>query len=554
MDKATPEQFLDGKETLDRRPHFKAPDPNGELIPVMRLLDDCLLTDEIEPPMRSPDGWPVDTRVAEPLGMHELVSAGANSEEDNASSRLPPPKILTLAPHTSCSMALMIERYVAFYRRITKKGADPIEIPRRLPTIFVNHYLNFTASRLPRVSAVTTTPLILPNGQLLAANGLDRDRRIVFRIEPEVIELIPTGRASGAVVEHAMKFLADEWLVDVQTDYSGKCVLIALALTVIERPVFAERPAFFVTSGKRGGGKTTAINMIALATLGKRAAAMAWSRQEEERRKAIFAAFMQSVPLIVFDNISRGAALSCPVIEKALTAAEMEDRVLRESRNERVACTAPMAFTGNNIMPKGDLASRSLMTRIVVDRPDPENRTFVHPDPFQWTLDHRGEILEALYTILSGNPRLYDRRKDEKTRFKLWQRMVGAAIEHAAELAGQGVDFAQLFSDAEGDDEETSSLAEAMGCLDRRAKGAPFKSADVLQWTTSEDDDARILKAFLGGGAAAELTTKGVTRKLRVSADAPTLVDDGAVWTLRATKLSHARLTQFVIKKAKRES
>ena len=211
----------------------------------------------------------------------------------------------------------------------------------------------------------------------------------------------------------------------------------------------------------------------------------------------------------MFDNISRGAALTCPVIEKALTAAEMEDRVLKETRNERVACTAPMAFTGNNITPKGDLASRSLMTRIVVDRPDPENRTFVHPDPFQWTLDHRGEILEALYTILSGNPRLYDRRKDEKTRFKLWQRMVGAAIEHAAELAGQGVDFAQLFSDAEGDDEETSSLAEAMECLDRLAKGKPFKSADVLQWTTSEDDDARILKAFLGGGGRRRADDEG---------------------------------------------
>jgi hypothetical protein len=553
MDKPAPDQFLDGKETLDRRPRFKAPDPNGELIPVMWLLDDCLLTGEIEPPMRSPSGWPVEVRAHEPLGMHELVSAGANDEEGETDSRLPPPKILTLAPHTSCSMALAIERHIAFYQRITKRGSDPIEVPRRLPTIFVNHYLNFTASSLPRVSAVATTPLVLPNGQLLAANGLDRNRRIVFRIEPEVVELIPTGRASGAAIEHAMRFLVDEWLIDVQTDYGGKCVLIALALTVIERPVFAERPAFFVTSGKRGGGKTTAINMIALATLGKRAAAMAWSRQEEERRKAIFAAFLQSVSLIVFDNISRGAALSCPVIEKALTAAEMEDRVLKESRTERVACTAPMAFTGNNITPRGDLASRSLMTRIVVDRPDPENRTFVHPDPFQWTLDHRGEILEALYTVLSGNPRLYDRRKDEKTRFKLWQRMIGAAIEHAAELSGQGVDFAQLFSDAEGDDEETSSLAEAMECLDRRAKGAPFKSADVLHWTNSEDDDARTLKAFLGS-AAAELTTKGIARKLRASADAPTLVDDGTVWTLRATKLSHARLTQFVIKKAKRES
>jgi hypothetical protein len=314
--------------------------------------------------------------------------------------------------------------------------------------------------------------------------------------------------------------------------------------------MFSERPAFFVTSGKRGGGKTTAINMVALATLGKRAAATAWSRLEEERRKAIFAAFLQGVPLVVFDNIARGATLTCPVVEKALTASELEDRVLKESRNERVACTAPMAFTGNNVSPKGDLASRSLMTRILVDRPDPENRRFQHPDPFQWTLDHRGEILEALYTILVSNPRLYSKRQDERTRFKEWQRMIGAAIEHAAELAGQDVDFAKLFAEVEAEDEETASLAEAMECLDRRSNGTPFKSADVFGWTSGEDDDARTLKAFFEGTGAA-LTTRGIGRKLKASADAPTIVSDGAVWTLRAIQVSHQGLTRFRVEKTR---
>jgi hypothetical protein len=34
------------------------------------------------------------------------------------------------------------------------------------------------------------------------------------------------------------------------------------------------------------------------------------------------------------------------------------------------------------------------------------------------------------------------------------------------------------------------------------ANGASFKSADVLKWTNGEDDDARVLKAFLDGGGA----------------------------------------------------
>ena len=67
-------------------------------------------------------------------------------------------------------------------------------------------------------------------------------------------------------------------------------------------------------------------------------------------------------------------------------------------------------FTGNNIGAEGDLASRSLHIRLDVDRADPENREFKHPDPVGWTENHRGEILAALYTILLGNPQLKEPR------------------------------------------------------------------------------------------------------------------------------------------------
>ena len=41
------------------------------------------------------------------------------------------------------------------------------------------------------------------------------------------------------------------------TDITGKCILIAAALTLIERSLLPDRPVFFVTAGRRGGGKTT---------------------------------------------------------------------------------------------------------------------------------------------------------------------------------------------------------------------------------------------------------------------------------------------------------
>jgi hypothetical protein len=79
------------------------------------------------------------------------------------------------------------------------------------------------------------------------------------------------------------------------------------------------------------------------------------------------------------------------------------------------------------------MASRSLVAHLAVDRPDPENRSFTHPDPLAWTEANRGRILAALFTILIGNPR---RRPGEhtppETRFKTWWDIVGSAVENAA--------------------------------------------------------------------------------------------------------------------------
>ncbi|MFO1125758.1 MAG: hypothetical protein U1E25_11035 [Methylocystis sp.] len=38
-----------------------------------------------------------------------------------------------------------------------------------------------------------TMPIMLPNGELLATNGLDKKRKIVFRIEPDIVKLLPKG-------------------------------------------------------------------------------------------------------------------------------------------------------------------------------------------------------------------------------------------------------------------------------------------------------------------------------------------------------------------------
>lgn len=98
-------------------------------------------------------------------------------------------------------------------------------------------------------------------------------------------------QVDDAAVADALDFLINDWLGDVASDFAGKCVLLAYALSIIERTLLPERPVFFVTAGKRGGGKTTAMAMVVSAATGKKPAAAAWSPTEEERRKSLFAYF-----------------------------------------------------------------------------------------------------------------------------------------------------------------------------------------------------------------------------------------------------------------------
>jgi hypothetical protein len=336
--------------------------------------------------MRDIGGCVTAVRLRRTPDMHALTARGTN-HGGTSESRLPAPEHPLLTRLDEIQLAELIEQHVDYIEMGSGRSVH-------LAAPFVKHYLTRSDGALPVVSAVATLPMVLRDGTILSGRGLDRERGIVFRVPDELQTLIPDAKACGPTpVAEAMQFLTDDWLCDVAAYYAGKCVLIAAAATILQRLLLPERPAFFISAGQRGGGKTTAANMISMAVLGCRAAAAGRSPNEEERRKSLLAYLTEGVPLIVWDNIPRGATIACPSIEKALTAAFYTDRVLGASEFRTVPATAVHFFTGNNIAARGDMASRSLTARLTVDRPDPENRAFMHPDPIGWTEANQGRIL-----------------------------------------------------------------------------------------------------------------------------------------------------------------
>jgi hypothetical protein len=559
------EQDRKAADRKDTRPLIQVPKPDAEWAPVVKLILDVLGNQKIdEPPMRNRDGMLVQRRVRKARAMHAFGNSAANGEDAGGDdTRLPPPDQHLLTLLDEIDTAQLIEKYIEFCNETDRSV--------HLPSIFVAPVMKGLPDDLPVVDAIATLPLVMPNGAWLAGTGLDRDYGILFKIDPGIQRLMPRPQdCDSDRVAKAMRFLTEEWLCDVSTTYAGKCVLIAAALTIVERTLFPERPDFYVTAGRRGGGKTTALTMLIMAIMGTRPAAAAWTDDVEERKKALFSYLMEGVAYILWDNIPRGTLIDCPHIQKASTSDTVTDRILGVSKTASASAAAIHLFTGNNIGPKGDSVSRGLQARIEVERTDPENRPFRHSEP-GWTEANRPKILQALYTILLGNPELKKpRNAPAKTRFKLWWRVVGAAIENAAKLHAEAIDpaaydagdqgrpvpidFQRLFISQEADDEEGSSLADALDILNRRWPAGTFKAADVAKMINENGTtpDGAVVREFLFAGVKGDqiATSKSVAKRLGAHVGNPVMHSEKTL-TLCSGSDRHSKTQTFFVKETK---
>jgi hypothetical protein len=90
---------------------------------------------------------------------------------------------------------------------------------------------------------------------LIDGVGLDRVTGLFHRIDPVLRACLPDGKPTEEEIKQSLNFLLDERLVNVALDEVGKCVAILLALTLLQRALLPERPAFFRDCGPTGRRK-----------------------------------------------------------------------------------------------------------------------------------------------------------------------------------------------------------------------------------------------------------------------------------------------------------
>jgi hypothetical protein len=109
---------------------------------------------------------------------------------------------------------------------------------------------------------------------------------------------------------------------------------------------------------------------------------------------------MKGKQLIAIDNCN--FPLDGDLLNQALTQAQLEMRVLGESRDAVTRCATVHSATGNNLVIVGDLTRRSLKGRLdpKVERPELEQFNY---DPIADAKAARGEIVAAALTMLRAH-------------------------------------------------------------------------------------------------------------------------------------------------------
>lgn len=286
--------------------------------------------------------------------------------------------------------------------RSTRAGMEPTSVPHFVAADILVNPKGIVA---PPVVQIVETPRLRPDGTILTQPGYDPATQLYldlprgFTMPPVPEQPTPEDVAEAKRLNLNMLLADFPWV-----DKCDKANAVALLLTIFARPAIAGCvPAAAIVAPQAGTGKgllTTSIMHIGTG----RQSSIAWRDGTDEQRKDQFDALRSGKSIISIDNIPTGKTIKSPVYEQALTALEVEDRVLGHNDGSKVRVAPQRAvwiFNGNNIKFGSEMARRVFHVRMDAEDDHPERRTgFVVPDLEGWVRRERARLVWAALVLL----------------------------------------------------------------------------------------------------------------------------------------------------------
>lgn len=278
---------------------------------------------------------------------------------------------------------------------------------------------------------IAPSPIVRADNTIADTDGYDEASQVLLDLAGLEMK-IPNAPTKDEVAQ-AVTLLMDEWLGDFPfATEADKANCLALILTYPLRELVSLVPLAVISAKSKGTGKSKLLGLIVLLFTRAMPDWDSLPGSEEETRKQITTLLLAATAFLGFDESPEIGGKS---INRLLTAHTWSDRRLGVSERVALPNRAVMAATGNNVQIIGDTVRRYYPIELFYNGENPEDRPesdFRHPDIEAWTLEHRGKLLTAVFTLIrawqvAGRPK----KTTSFGSFERWEAIIGGVIENA---------------------------------------------------------------------------------------------------------------------------
>ena len=234
-------------------------------------------------------------------------------------------------------------------------------------------------------------------GELVVTPGYDEGSRRFGVFDPSQFAMPePSEEAARAALARLVALLPEFCFV-ADTDRSAA---LSAIFTAVARPTLAAAPAFHVRAPAMGSGKSYLCDLIGAFAGPGANSKVSYPTTAEEASKVVLALLLKGPAVIEFDDMVSDW-IAHGVMNRMLTADQIEERILGASRTARVNTRVLFLGSGNNVGPARDLMRRVLTIHLDARVATPATLAY-KGSPVDEVRKNRGAYVAAVLTIIEA--------------------------------------------------------------------------------------------------------------------------------------------------------
>ncbi len=402
--------------------------------------------------------------------------------------------------HAGTTLFRSNDKLVALDTRDSRKTLDAVDIPyfidmaaqtirveQHMAKKVVTRPLTLTeasvisnkkrVSKYPPIEGIVETPILSESGNIICEPGYNTETRRYVDLSEDLEGFHVPDAPTSDDAQEALEMSLEPFCDFPFASEADRTRAVAMALTLLTRPVCPTVPLHLVSANNQGVGKNKIVDIASIIATGRTAPPQKIPFSDEEMDKVIFSALLAGRTLLTFDEASSG--LESEALASMVSAEEYSGRTLGKSEHRTVPNSACVIAVGKNVSSRKDMSRRTVPIELATDLIHPEARDdFKYPRLLEWVQKHRKELLEAALTmirawVVAGKPAPpsgYD-----TGGFEEWYFTVGGILAFAGRSdLMEGVREWRK----QADDSELEDLAH-VAWLDEVFDGKPFRAYDV---------------------------------------------------------------------------